>query len=582
MVERTSPSRSEPDQEDKCSLCIDPPTEPRRLPCRHVFCTKCLQGLLDKVPPPFGKLACPNCRGETAPLASAEHYPIDDVAQKLGEQRAFREKREEGTKRPCKSCEDEDTADATPTAYCRECGGGICEECVQQHKKMKVFKKHKCVSWKDFSAETLRPSNAQRVCAVHDLDIQLFCEKCDHFICSLCLKERHKEHLESAKSLEEVSQKRLAEVRVVQGEAEKRLNACTRLLKDLREMESGLADYPDSLVRSISDTFDEYMRKLRVWHDQKISEACEIYSMMVKGITSQKEDMENTLAKLSTGIQTATKATICTESEDIIEMSGRAIQLLRTTLEACDISPVKRPLVFEKADIRFGKLREIEDGDIRVEPPQFCFMDTQNEIRVSFTLPVHTKPIVKVLYGSQKQRSVTLYPVDHVVDNCTVNFTPRVAGRHTIEVWVGGVRCKRCDDAMVVHGVPIAGSVVKPGPDWSGANNIHKGIVMSSEQLPVAAGFQLDQVDGQDENELFEVQVQWDSEEVVKYQWGSDDKYEFELVDKCQIEQVDERPMRRAQQLRTADEPMRRGEQLMRADEPADEPMMRGGPYYTD
>ena len=482
--------------------------------------------------PFLGKLACPNCRHETTPPTSVQDFPIDSRAQKSEEERSFCETKEEETREPCKSCEDEDTAWTVPAAYCEECGGGICPECVEQHSKIKALKKHKYVNWNDFCVDTLKPSTAHRICHVHKLQTQLFCEQCNHFACSLCLKDRHKMHLDSAKPLEEVSKKRICEVREMQRKAEQRLDDCTKQLESLRQMHSGVEAYPKSLEMSINYIFDEYMQKLTVWREQKISEVRDVYSQMMKTIKCQQEEMDNARGNLSTGIQTAKKATSCTEDEEIIEMSGKAIEQLKTTLQACNIELLKRPLVFEKADIRFGRLRELEDGDIRVEPPSFCFMNTPNDIKVSFTLPVHTRPEVRILYGSQKQCSVVLHPSTPIIDQCMVVFHPRVAGKHTIEVWVGGVKCKCCDDAMIVRGAPEIESSVKPGPDWDGDDNVCRGTVLSSEQLPLAQRFPvLELVYGESEQESFELKVQWDNGEVVEYQWGNNDEYVFELVD---------------------------------------------------
>ena len=525
------PSRGGHDDEDNCSVCLEPPTEPRALPCRHVFCTKCLQGLLDDVKEEGAEyLVCPNCRDETAPPASVEELRFDYATQKSVECRSFCVTAAKQTEEPCKCCGKRDTADKEPAAYCSDCGGGqgcgICHDCVQLHLSHMHFREHKFVDWKYFSVDTLK-LKPLRKCPSHKLEIQLFCEQCKLFACSICLKERHKTHLDDTKPLEEVSEKRLAEVKQLRENAEKSLAACDKQLEGLQEIENGLAYYPNNLEQSIVSAFDEYMQKLSTWREQILTEAREKYSKLSKTISGQYTDTTNAKIKLNAGIELAHKAVSCTNSAEIIEMSGRAIEQLKQTMETCAISPLERPLAFERGELSLGKLRDIEEGDIQVKLPDYWIVTEKNKIKVCFMLPVYTTPVIKVLYGSQKQRSLILHPSKPAVDSCTVDCIPRCAGKHSIEVWVGGVMCRRCNDVMVVHGAPDPTSKVKPGPDWHGDADVTTGAVLSAEQLEQCRRpFHMLK---DDEDESFEVKVQWNTGEEVKYKWGNDAECEIEL-----------------------------------------------------
>lgn len=309
-------------------------------------------------------------------------------------------------------------------------------------------------------------------------------------------------------------------------------------------MEKGLAGYPNNLEKSIIDAFEEYMGQLKLWREQLLTEAQERCGEIEKGITAQQMDATNTMDNLRDGIKFAKKAVSCTTDHEIIEMSGTAIKLLEDTMKACDQSPFKRPLVFEKGNLHFGRLRDIEPGDIQVEVPQFCFMDTENHVQVSFTLPVNTLPSLKIMYGSQKQRSVTVCPRAPADTKCVVGFLPRCAGKHSIEVYIGGVMCKRCDDVMVVRGAPKQESKVKPGPDWNDEENVGvtSGTVLNVDHVgpaariapmttarPPFARFKIVQLEEEEEQESFEVTVQWDNGNVVKYNWGDSEEYPLEL-----------------------------------------------------
>ena len=48
------------ESEVTCPLCLDIFTEPKRLPCDHVYCRECLHGLALRST--TGSISCPECR----------------------------------------------------------------------------------------------------------------------------------------------------------------------------------------------------------------------------------------------------------------------------------------------------------------------------------------------------------------------------------------------------------------------------------------------------------------------------------------------------------------------------------------
>lgn len=508
-------------EEDKCSVCLEAPNCPRLLPCLHVFCTHCIQGLLDDVDP-GQKLVCPNCRAEhDAPLnavdfrldpAAREKHSICDVSKEMG-----------GL---CKSCEENDET----VAYCRECEGGICEECVGLHRrKMKAFRDHQYAIWSEI--DSLKPTRPQQTCRFHEgMAIQLYCEACESFICAHCLKERHMTHPERTESLMIVKKKKLAEMKKMTDTADKQLCDLRSRISQIKQSKECSLDYSKSLDESITRTFQEYMKQLKVWHDQLVNEAHERCHQRVKSLSAQQTDAENAMTKLETGIKYGRNAASSPNDDDIIQICDLSINQLKGALKDHIIPPLQRPLVFERCDQKLGGLREIEERDIQVLPPKYCFMNSDNEISVKFNPPINTFPEIMVLYGSQKQGGVTLRPTTPlpVNDSCTFMFFPRCAGKHTIEVLVGGVKCKSHHDAMVVRGVPEQNNRVKPGPDWKGSDKIKTGTVLLADQVTLPRQFGDLEDDGV-EQESFKVKVQWDNNEVMDYDWGDNDEYELEV-----------------------------------------------------
>ena len=54
---------NELESEVTCPLCHDIFTEPKRLPCDHVYCRQCLRGLVFRST--TSSISCPECRTDT-------------------------------------------------------------------------------------------------------------------------------------------------------------------------------------------------------------------------------------------------------------------------------------------------------------------------------------------------------------------------------------------------------------------------------------------------------------------------------------------------------------------------------------
>lgn len=501
----------ESNDRETCTLCLEDftrITEPKVLPCRHKFCKKCLENLLTKTV--GGDLfSCPNCREKyPIPDCGVDAFPTDFAAQTNAEQEVPSLEEEAA----CKGCDEE----CTPTAYCVECEGGICEECVKAHGRLKPWKSH-TVAPKGLSLDSFKPPPKPQQCGKHMKTMELVCELCGWPLCSVCLVSppySHRPHLDQVKPIEEVRAKRETKVRELRGQAEKMLLSCKERVQYLKEVGEKMDTYPKEVEQIINDIFDEYAKILDTWRQQQIQEALEKSGKMIKQVSSQMMDERNQIDKLQSGIEFADKALSCIGNVEAVTMSGYAIKQI--DVESLEREQaLSRPLVFSKGPLRLGGLREIEAGEINVTIPDVCIMGEDIEINVSFAVIFHTKPLIKVLYGSAKQRSVTLHPESIENNACTASFRPRCAGKHSIEVHINGVMCAEKSEIMDVEGAPEVTAKVKPGPDWQGeedAEVVKSGIILEVE----AACY-------------YVLTVQWENEQVEKYDWGNDDRYELEL-----------------------------------------------------
>ena len=122
-----------------CSICFDLFSDPRVLPCLHIYCLKCLQGLVNKEK---SDLSCPQCRAKhEIPKRDVANYLCDlSILPELEAAKATIEKES----KMCGLC----TSHEVAVGYCQDCGEYLCSYCQDVHKKMKIFATHKITSWK--------------------------------------------------------------------------------------------------------------------------------------------------------------------------------------------------------------------------------------------------------------------------------------------------------------------------------------------------------------------------------------------------------------------------------------------------
>ena len=117
------------ESEVTCPLCLDIFTDPKRLPCDHVYCKECLRGLgLQSV---TGKsISCPECRRDIPiPNNDVTNFPTPHQVNRLIEMHLKSAKTEAETPQPaaatCKlhKCQSLDL-------YCETCESLVCGHCI--------------------------------------------------------------------------------------------------------------------------------------------------------------------------------------------------------------------------------------------------------------------------------------------------------------------------------------------------------------------------------------------------------------------------------------------------------------------
>lgn len=133
-----------------CSICFNSLKKPKMLSCAHVFCQDCIQCLVKPARRGRSLVTCPFCSKETAlPSGGVTSLQEAFYVNSLAEIQGTLEKVSEADEEP------------VPSAPC---------------------------------LEDLISSVPQRLCSIHQKELDFYCETCSVLICSHCTMKEHQNH----------------------------------------------------------------------------------------------------------------------------------------------------------------------------------------------------------------------------------------------------------------------------------------------------------------------------------------------------------------------------------------------------
>ena len=490
-----------------CSVCLEPFSEPKVLPCCHTFCLKCLEKTARSARKK-GEIACPQCRKtHDIPAGGLAGLLTDFIAAYELEVTGVRSPQSRGAKATliCGECE----SGAGPVeSYCSDCQNYLCQDCIHAHKRFKAYRGHKVIPIQELDAATLQSSQIQ-YCAIHKNEaIKLYCETCMKLICRDCTLVDHRQH--SYKFVHD-ARKAIDDKLSSLGQSVKLKNGVFRGdLGEIKKVESAAVSYSEILKADINLFFDKLMRSLEAQRKQLLTQAEAECQKDLKQIWADKVFHQTTISQISAVFGLSEKARKCTSDVEMILTALQSVrqlsQLKETEWDAnAFIRVVTSPAKFTVGEIiatdKTGKLERVSSPEFNLEVVN---QPTQANIggRVSFTVSypflqslvdtrsgssirlqcckysqeADLKVIVK--YGnSQKKLDDKHFSIEEAdkmhgassrgkKKNRGISMRLVCGGSHTVTFKVGDKEVENCKFVFFVHGQPQHGAQVRKGPDW--------------------------------------------------------------------------------------------------------------------
>ena len=306
----------------KCATCLELFQDPRSLPCLHTFCLECIKRTING----SNTFKCPLCRAvHQLSEEKAELLPVDQyVVQELLLRRL--QQWEATCRQKCHTC-----GEQTPMeAWCDECDGVICQQCVTLHKKLAPLRGHSVVEKKEDEFEnSLVIASKPLSCLQHTGEnLKYLCTECSELVCAECILMAHRYHkystAEEARHNFEIKMEELASLAVTKKEE------FNDYLKEVKIVEDKAIECTEQMKSAVNKTFDA----IAVSVEMQRSEALQSVSQGMKKVWLQKDMMEVRIAQVNSFLQFADHADKCTTSSSYVSMATQAVQLIEELKDA--------------------------------------------------------------------------------------------------------------------------------------------------------------------------------------------------------------------------------------------------------
>ena len=297
----------------ECTICLTDYTDPKLLPCFHVFCKKCLEPLVIQDHDGLS-LQCPICRHSTKlPPKGVAGLQSDFHVEHLFE---IRDAFEKANKARCENCEDDNA-----TGFCRDCGEFICDACTTLHRKWKQFKSHEIISLEEVQTEATNlvlPKKQISYCPRHPESIlKIFCETCSELICNDCTIGLHSRPEHCYNLVSDIFPKHKEEIVASLQPVKQQLSTVTKALHSFEERVREIEEQKMTIKAAVHKEINLLQQLLEQRRTELISRLDHLTQLKLKTLATQRDQVELVQVKLSScldyvegGLKTGTEGEV--------------------------------------------------------------------------------------------------------------------------------------------------------------------------------------------------------------------------------------------------------------------------------
>ena len=283
-------------------------TEPKQLPCLHVFCRKCLNNVT----------SCPLCEDEVCEDVSGSNktLPCCFYMKNLLDILAITEC--SSSKVTCGNCK----MKSGETSYCFCCGEFWCDACI-----LRADRDHRILALKDFQEKDLEVVlKRQAFCQKepHGKEVlKFYCKKCNIPVCQNCVTVEHSKHeMEYLEvTVEAVKQSMAAQLDDAEKETRNVSNSLLELEEESREIEQRsqfvkkqIQDAVQSIILALKQREAEVERETKKEQDR---------------VTKDKTEISDHLRKIEDDMSRAKHFIDCSTAADLVRAKPFVSKLLQ-------------------------------------------------------------------------------------------------------------------------------------------------------------------------------------------------------------------------------------------------------------
>ncbi|XP_072050640.1 uncharacterized protein [Amphiura filiformis] len=294
----------------QCGICLSLIKEPKALPCLHSFCLKCLSKDAEDR---RGTVVCPMCRQDfLIPPEGIKGFITNFVINTLKDrQEVLSRLQTKDARIPCSCC---GATDNKAGAYCTDCGGFICEKCVDFHNTDLSVNNHKTVPFVDLQSGKvdIKSVMRQEYCKKHKGQIlEFYCKTCDVFLCVGCTADDHSGH--TLVNLERATDEQRSEIKKLTIDCGQVSQQVAKTLKSVEQVRNNLQKSEQKAKADLHQAAEELRTKVLAEIQQREIEMeaqiTQAAAENIKQIDTQKDRLQLQQIRLQTPLQMVSEMT---------------------------------------------------------------------------------------------------------------------------------------------------------------------------------------------------------------------------------------------------------------------------------